>query len=543
MGIYTEKNIPRWAGVMILIAAFLALYQPWQLTLREFFGLEGLYAVEASELDPTLSIVTAHGVAIQNTFPLFPALAALVVELFGVPMELALRGLSLLMLAATAVIVYIAAASERSSRAGLVAAAMYISTFLALEKAGDGYPATMSAFFLLAAQLTFFQFGVRRVNWNAAWVVSLLLLALGFYSGGFLVILYFVFPMLFFRRPLSVKSKFRKPGFIVGLVLIGAAILAWGIPYWVMSHRIPFQYVSWTEATLGGYLKDLLLFPLMLPLRLLPWAVIGWIPFCVALQALDTTPILSRYLRTLALSTLALLWLLPGGEPREILFLLGPLSILVGINYELGMRRYGLKVRKVLVLGEYFAVAAAVAIGVVCFAPGEWLETVISISNSLAFRDSGYFRISAALAGVIVVMITVLLSRGRLFLPIWLFLLLVTVAGGVFYGSVMLPYRAQERNKREFGAMIAAALARETPGRLYKSNILDLYGEIYYAGVGARKIQTLEELPADEPVVYLLSTEFPLFPDRNWTNLLAPGYTYRSHRLALWKGELRPREE
>ena len=148
-----------------------------------------------------------------------------------------------------------------------------------------------------------------------------------------------------------------------------------------------------------------------------------------------------------------------------------------------------------------------------------------------------------AMAGVIVVMITVLLSRGRLFLPIWLFLLLVTVAGGVFYGSVMLPYRAQERNKREFGAMIAAALARETPGRLYKSNILDLYGEIYYAGVGARKIQTLEELPADEPVVYLLSTEFPLFPDRNWTNLLAPGYTYRSHRLALWKGELRPREE
>ena len=154
------------------------------------------------------------------------------------------------------------------------------------------------------------------------------------------------------------------------------------------------------------------------------------------------------------------------------------------------------------------------------------------------------FRVSAlgALALAALAVAAALLTRRD---PLAAALLLCAAAGlGLAaWLCVIRPYRAQERNKREFGAMIAAALARETPGRLYKSNILDLYGEIYYAGVGARKIQTLEELPADEPVVYLLSTEFPLFPDRNWTNLLAPGYTYRSHRLALWKGELRPREE
>ena len=45
MGIYSEKSIPRWAGVIILIAAFIAIYQPWLLGDRELFRLEGLYAV------------------------------------------------------------------------------------------------------------------------------------------------------------------------------------------------------------------------------------------------------------------------------------------------------------------------------------------------------------------------------------------------------------------------------------------------------------------------------------------------------------------
>ena len=53
MGIYSEKSIPRWAGVIILIAAFIAIYQPWLLGDRELFRLEGLYAVSATEFDPT----------------------------------------------------------------------------------------------------------------------------------------------------------------------------------------------------------------------------------------------------------------------------------------------------------------------------------------------------------------------------------------------------------------------------------------------------------------------------------------------------------
>lgn len=147
MGIYSEKSIPRWAGVVILIAAFIAIYQPWLLGDRELFRLEGLYAVSATEFDPSMPMVTAHGVAIQNVFPFFPAMASVFQKVLGMPMEFSLRFLSVLMMAATAVIVYFAAASERSYRAGLVAAAMYIGTFLALEKGIEGYPTTTNAFF------------------------------------------------------------------------------------------------------------------------------------------------------------------------------------------------------------------------------------------------------------------------------------------------------------------------------------------------------------------------------------------------------------
>lgn len=110
-----------------------------------------------------------------------------------------------------------------------------------------------------------------------------------------------------------------------------------------MSHTVPLESLWWAENSFLEYLLKLLCFPVEFAVRLLPWTLIAWVPFCVALQALDETPIFSRYLRTLTIATFGLLWLLPDNDPRDFLFLLGPLSILVGINYELAMRRYGIR--------------------------------------------------------------------------------------------------------------------------------------------------------------------------------------------------------
>lgn len=106
---------------------------------------------------------------------------------------------------------------------------------------------------------------------------------------------------------------------------------------------------------------------------------------------------------------MALLWLLPQGEPREIFYLLGRLSILVGINYELGIRRYGIKVRKLLVFCEYFTVGLALAVGGICFAPERWLSWFISLNNTLDFRLAPEFRLTALVAVAVLLSLTVFL--------------------------------------------------------------------------------------------------------------------------------------
>ena len=77
------------------------------------------------------------------------------------------------------------------------------------------------------------------------------------------------------------------------------------------------------------------------------------------------------------------------------------------------------------------------------------------------------------------------------------------------------------------------------PATVCKFNIADLYGECSLLNARIRKIASLEELPDNEETVYLLSTEFPQLPERNWTNLLPQDQTYRERRICFWKGVLR----
>jgi hypothetical protein len=70
-------------------------------------------------------------------------------------------------------------------------------------------------------------------------------------------------------------------------------------------------------------------------------------------------------------------------------------------------------------------------------------------------------------------------------------------------------------------------------------DIVDLYGELYYADVKPIKIKNLTELPKKEKTIYILTTKFPQIPERSWTNLLGPGFQYNNNPLALWKGVLR----
>jgi hypothetical protein len=543
MGIYHEKHInPYFAGLLVLLTT-LIIFLPWMTPDRELFRTEGLFATEAREFNFHLPVVTAHHAAIRNAYPLFPAMAAALERYTHIPMESVLRLISLVMFCLSSVVVYFGAKSAKDHTAGIVSCALYLSTFFAMEKVIDGVPETTCAFFLISAQLTFFHYGIRKYNWNLAWPLTALFLGMGFLAGGFKVLWYFILPMFFFRRPLSVKSKFSKPSFWIGVVILLIFILIWLTPFWIASTNFIIEYIWDRRTGLVDYLIQIVEFPFLVALRFLPWSIIGWLPFCVALQSLDKVPIYSKYLRTLTFTTLASLWLLPDYDSRELIYLAAPLAIQTGIFYELGMRRYGIKLRKKLYLAEIFSFLLVIAIIGVYLIPDNWIPSFISLSNSLDFRKGTTFITIASISCVSLILIGILTHLGKKTFPVWLILLGTSLSYGIFYGSVQNPYKAQikENGKKELGKTIKNALAKDNAKNpiLYKLDIVDLYGELYYADVKPIKIKNLTELPKKEKTIYILTTKFPQIPERSWTNLLGPGFQYNNNPLALWKGVLR----
>ncbi len=539
-----EKVIAPLAGVLILLAAFVLLYQPWRLGERELFRLEGLYAAQTLEMDYRLPLSTAHGIAIQNAFPLYPYLSKLVLGLTGLPVEFAMRLVSVAMTALASVLIYLTTMHSRSHVAAQAAAATYFAVNIIFDKTLDASPVTTVAFGLLGAQLLWFYFGVERANWNAAWLTSLTALALTFYAGGFTVLLFFFFPLIFMRRPLTLWAKLDKPGLIAGIVIFAGMVLLWAIPYLVFSRIMPFLYWDFGTRNFVAYLEQLLTFPRDLLFRFLPWTLLAWAPFCVALQPIDETPIFSRYLRTIFIASFFLFWLLPGTEAQDLCYLAGPLAILNGLYYENAVRRYGKVLRFFGRCGGFAVLAMALLLIAFCFLPENLMERFISLTNSIEFRHATPYLARTLLAAAALLLIALTLLTGSRRRPVWLVMLLIMVGTGIFFWQSIHVYRIQDRSKSELGGELRQALTAagaKPDGKLviYKSDILDLYGECRYLDAKVQKLTNIAELPKSADTVYLLSTEFPQQPDRNWTNLLAPDRTYLRHRICLWKGVLR----
>lgn len=541
-GLYKEFSVPLWLGISLLIIASSVIFMPWLMSNRELFRNESLHAVIAGEFSFSSPVPTAHHIQQLSEGVLFQALSAMLHHATGLPIDKALRTVSFIMLLLTAALTG-ASASARSARAGLVSAAVMLTTILALDKAIEGYPTTTNAFFLLSAQLAFFHYGIRKANWNMAWIISALLVTLAFFSGGFRMLIYFIFPMLFFRRPLSVKSKFRKPGFVVAILILSLISAGYLLQFSISTGKSITGVLLDSEFQSSDYWMELLAFPVMLPVRLLPWTFIAWMPFCVALQSTDQTPIYSRYLRTLTLSTLLLLWIMPDHDARELIYLIGPLAIQTGIFYDLGTRRYGNRIRKLLIVGELLIAIELIAFICVIFLPENIIGSLISISSSLDFRNSEKYMMELLSAMMCTLALGVFFYCGRRSAPLWMLILTLSVTTGLFYGSVINPYRSQDDRKHKLANDIKNALREESVDRLYKCDIRGFYGGLFYTGIPVYQLKNVSELPENKDTVYLISTTFPQTLDRKWSNLLAPNYTYQKEKIYLWKGVLKENSE
>ena len=544
---YRESTITPWTGAMLIAGAFAIIFGGWIFFPRELFREEALYAVQAAEFDWRNFVVTAQETPIRNAYPMYPALASLLYHGIGLPMELSLRLVSVFFIAAGSVLVYFSAATGNGVRSGLVGAAMYCSTLLMLDKGVSGAPESMSAFFLLAAQMCFFYFGMRRGKWHIAWAGSSLFLIAGYFSGGFLIPLLFIVPMLFFRRLIAGKAKYRNWGFIAGTILLIISCLGKVAVHWSLE-RTAGGTIFFRGFAEPDYLLEFLTYWFKLPVWLLPWSFIAWIPFCVALQRIDDKPLFSKYLRIQTMVTAFMLWFTPRDDHRELFYLLGNLSILCGVYYELGMRRFGERLRKAAPFAEY-----AVLVIVMMFAAGLMVEEKLlskcfSLSNTLNFRDAPE-TVFHALAGVACIMIIWgVLRCMRRKMPVWLVLLALSVTAGMFSGVMLLRYRAQDMEKGKVGRYIKKTLAdaERTPGTpvLYKVGTEDLYGELFYSGARVKRIHSTDDLPdSTSGDIYLLSSFFPQNPKWSWRNLLPDGYSCNGRRMMLWRGTRNSREK
>ena len=538
-----ENRIGIRRGIFIVLLLFLFIFLPWLMGNQELFRQEGVFAAIAAEYaDGTEFAVngvsaSAHHQILRDAWPLYPAVVSLFARWFS--METALRSVSVVMLGILSLLAGINTAIRSNKRSGLVAALCCFGTLFALDKGINGGPETMAACFLLAAQLLFFHYGSRHADWNSAWIASAIFLSLGFLTIGPVVILFFVFPLLFLRRPLSFSGKFRSPGFLAGFILLLSTVIGWLLPLGLDWRH--YAYSSGVEIVpLADYLCNVLSFPFIFPVRMMPWSLVMWLPFCVALQAISPVPVFSRYLRTLFFANLALVWLLPGASSSLIFFLIGPLSILTGLNYDLGVRRYGGFLRRVLLAGGMVFPILILLLLFVVFLPDRYLGIFGNVGK-LKFRESiQYFYF--ALSGIgILTALGVFFCCGRKRFPVWVQILLLSFGIGVISSTVSLPLRMMENDWRKFGTDVRNALPSDAQ-RIFKYKIDGMYCGLFYVGVPVYTLEDLARLESLEDTVYLVSAAAPVYPDRVWTPLLPAGYKCRGVEVTLWRGE-RPLDE
>ncbi len=549
MAIYQEHKTKFFFSMTLLLGTFLLLYSPLQLGWRELYWHEGMYATMVTELNYKNPVNIAHGELIANQYPIFIYFAKLIYNYCGVSMEYALRIASLIPLFLISLIVYISGRRADSHQSGFVAMAIVISSNIIIEKALDGYPFFLGMFFIFGGWLMWFLCGFVYNKWSWAWFFAFLAMGLGFLTIGFNAIIFFVFPLIFMRRPLTIWTKLKHKGFGLSILVLVGAILLWSIPR-QLTGLSAVTLSNW-HFSLTDYLKHLVIFPFDVLWRFMPWSIFIWAPFCVAMQPLIKAPILCRYLRTIALSLFLLLWLSPfHNETRYIALLVPPLAILTGMNYWLLVRRYGDKFKQLFNFLNIGILLAGILLIAIYLVPVQLINHFNIKDYNIAFIQDNHNFIAGLIAGCLMMFIWVFISwysKSKRYV-LWVHMLLLVVSCGLFFWGLIIPYKVQRDAKRVFGQALNKILdekkaAKNTP--IYKYKIIGCYARGFYSQHPVLKIDSLDSLSTGDDkdeVVYVLSPDYPVDSLRRWISLTPKGLrdknSQTSPSIELWSGTL-----
>jgi len=540
---YREKVLPLIPSAVLLAFAFLIAFAPWSLGERELLWSEGYLLTQVlGTVFAPLPLVMAHGEAVPNAHPLFPLLAQFVSAL-GCPLEISTRLLSLLGTAGLVIVSFVTAFKSRNNvSAGAAAAAVIISSVLIVDKAPDGLHNTLFALILLAGHLLWYYFAALKGDWSRGWLVGLAACAVGFYLKGMAAVVFFIVPLIFMRRPLGIFQRLNNRGIVLGCGILFLTVILWYMPYYFEGVLLASVYPQADWLNGREYLLHLVTFPLDFWLRMLPWALLAWAPFCVEFQTLDPTPIFSRFLRTLFLADFFLLWIMPLDEAHDWIILVPPLAIMSGLNYELAVRRYGNFYRRIgNIAAGVLLTAAGAALLVFYLLPTDVFSMFLELEHPLDFRFEPGRVVLGTASGFMLLTTALILWQMREKPPIWSYWLMIALAPMLLYSNIVQPYQSQDDPRGSRAEILRLALEQDgaAPGVLiYKYGLHDLFTEGVYMKNPVQKITTWSSLPgSEEAVIYVFSASFPNHAERSWRSLLPQPLNTRGGKFNLWRGQ------
>lgn len=512
--------------------------------MRELIGAEGKFAAMVREINFSFPYAVAHNELLFNFYPFYPLLNKLIYSL-GLGIASSLRLTSILGLGLLGVTVFETSRRASGLQAAVVSAAFMFSNVYVFQKAIDGNPFTLGVLFLYLAWLSWYGLGALKSKWDKAWIVSLTICGLAFYTIGWMSILYFFVPLIFMRRPLSLRKKIKCKGFYIGIIILLLFIVSWLIPRIAIILETPFSSFNIFSGISKTYLQDFILFPLAIAGGLLPWTFIAWTSICVDYFRLDKTPIFSRFLRTIFISLFFLLLISPFSETRDVMLLIPAISIVSGLYYWLLVRRHGKLVKKIFSVIASLLLASNIIGLLLYLIPTNWWYNFFMfkwIHNEFLYRGISFFSthfIEGVIQLIFGITIGVFLLIHRKNLFVWFHSLSLGLIFMMFFWSITIPYRAQENESKETATHLINKLGKNYSKSMtiYKGpKIADLYILGTYLDTNLKKIYSLEELPDNKKTIYMLSADTPIFPERDWGKITE--ISYKNKSLYLWKGTL-----
>ncbi|MBR2509255.1 MAG: hypothetical protein IKB71_05865 [Lentisphaeria bacterium] len=533
-----KNSFVRIVWLILFLGVLSVIFDFRNFHIRDLSQNEGLYAAVAAGINADHPMSIVHGVGIKNNYFLYPWLCSLFHRFTEFQLPYTMRYINFFFMAATALLIGLTAGFTRDFKAGMVGISFFCANLFVFMYSQYASPLMMSLFLLFSAQSAWVYFGFSKGKWNWAWISSLFLLSCGFLSGGIKIVIYFFLPLLFMHRPLKISSKINKKGFVLGVLFILGALIFKMMPQILYSRTMEWTYMPLAYRGMGNFLLNIIWSPVQLLLVMLPWTLLIWMPFCAAIRPLDKTPIFSHYFRVIFITDFLFTLLNPLSTMDDFMFTLPPLALLCAITYDTAVRRYSVEMRHLILICGYIPAILAAVLMIYCFCP---YELVVQHVNFLPLTN-GKERIFSAILAFFALSIWIYHYRkhGQL----WLIMLFTGGAIGLFCQLTFIPYINSDRSRSELGSRIRQIIEEDCNTNnavVYKKDILDLYSESYYMHKEVNKIDSLDNIDNKKKVIYLLTTDFPQYPERTWKNLFET--TYRGRKLCLYRGEITKRKE